>query len=305
MKRSIAFVRVGASVRSLSSFCRAGNKHAMIVYHMKCIQEPELYDGSDERLRVIYRDAHEDVRRRGLFHTDLGGCAASPTAVGEQVERLDQLVLVTKNQLERKSKKGTDVRWKYEAEVLHDRLLDVAHLLAPAILIEYGDGKTFAELTISEGTEKNPKNTKAAAALATLRDPTFLFWASYLRLLYTRVYKGLFAEVQANHHHAAPNLAGRDGLPTRWAAAMRDGIEPPKKKNGKQQLSAKACAPLVKLLQTFPALGGPSGEHATAAIEDLEAQVCHAYACASMAARNQPLFHSPALHLPAASLSQP
>ena len=147
-------------------------------------------------------------------------------AVGEQVERLDQLVLVAKSQLEKKSKKGTDVRWKYEAEVLHDRLLDVAHLLAPAILIEYGNGETFAELTINEGTEKNPKN-KAAAALATLRDPTFLFWAAYLRLLYTRVYKGLFAEVQANHHHAAPKLAGPDGLPTRWAAAMREGSVPP------------------------------------------------------------------------------
>ena len=144
------------------------------------------------------------------------------------MERLDQLVLVAKSQLEKKSKKGTDVRWKYEAEVLHDRLLDVAHLLAPAILIEYGDGETFAELTISEGTEKNPKNKSAAAALATLRDPTFLFWAAYLRLLYTRVYKDLFAEVQANHHHAAPKLAGPDGLPTRWAAAMREGIVPPR-----------------------------------------------------------------------------
>ena len=101
----------------------------------------------------------------------------------------------------------------------------MAHLLAPAILIEYGTpGETFAELTIGEGTEKNPKNRSAISALTTLRDPTFLFWATHLRLLYTRVYKDLFTAVQASHHHAAPMLAGSDGLPTHWAATMREGI---------------------------------------------------------------------------------
>jgi hypothetical protein len=273
LKRSNGFDRVGASVRMLSSFCRAGNKHTMLVMHMKCIQQPELYDGSDERLRIIYRDAHSDVKRRGLFHTDLGGREASPAAVGEQMERLGQLALVAKSQLERKSKKGTEVRWKYEFEVLDDRLIDISHLLAPAILIEYGDGAKYAELTINQGTEKNPKNKTAASALATLRDPTFLFWATYLRLLYTRVYKGLFVAVQANHHHAAPLLAGSDGLPMQWAAAMREGFVSPQGKNGKPRLSDTACAPLIKLLETFPILGGANGEHAAAAIVDLEAQV--------------------------------
>ena len=46
-----------------------GNKHTMLVQHMKCIQQPELYGGNDERLRAIYCDAHEDVKQRWLFHT--------------------------------------------------------------------------------------------------------------------------------------------------------------------------------------------------------------------------------------------
>ena len=275
LKRSIAFDRVGAMVRVLSSFCRGGNKHTMLVQHMKCIQQPELYLGSDERYRAIYREAHKDVKCRGLFHTDLGGVAASPEALGEQIDQLDEFVLVAKSQLEKKSKKGTNVRWKYEAEVVHDRMLDVSHLLGPAILIEYGTGETYPMLTIDPGTVKTPKNKSAIAVLATLRDPTFLFWAAYLRLLYTRVYKDLFGAVQANHHHAAPMLSGPSGLPTRWAAAMREGVVPAARNNGKPRLSETACAPLVKLLTTFPILGGASGEHATAAITDLEAQAQH------------------------------
>ena len=102
-----------------------------------------------------------------------------------------------------------------------------------------------------------------------------------MRLLHRRVYKGLFADVQANSHHAAPMLAGSDGLPVRWAAVMRDGVLPPKQKNGKPQLSPKACAPLIKLLEFFPVLGGAGGEHAEAAIADLEAQVIM-YICMSM-----------------------
>jgi DNA polymerase III epsilon subunit-like protein len=281
LKRSVGFDRVGASVRSLSSFCRGGNKHTMLVQDMKCIQQPELYTGNDERLRTIYRDAHEDVKRRGLFHTDLGGCEAAPIeALGAQAQRLDDLVLVAQSQLDRKAKKGTEVRWKYEFEVLHDRLIDVAHLLAPAILIAYGSPRTgrprtFAELAIDEGTEKTPKNVLAAKAYATLRDPTFLFWACHLRLLYTRVYKGLFAAVQANHHHAAPELAGADGLPMQWAAAMRKGVAPPRRPSDKPHLCPTVSAPLVKVLEVFPELGGANGQHAADAIADLEAQAQH------------------------------
>ena len=75
--------------------------------------------------------------------------------------------------------------------MLHDRLLDIAHLLEPAILIEYGTGTTYATLKIDTGTEKTAKNKSALSALATLRDPTFIFWASHMRLLYTLIYKDL------------------------------------------------------------------------------------------------------------------
>jgi hypothetical protein len=141
-------------------------------------------------------------------------------------------------------------RWKYECEVLHDRLLDIAHLLEQAILIEYGTGTTYATLKIDTGTEKTAKNKSAASALATLRDPTFIFWASYMRLLYTLVYKDLFSAVQADHHHAAPMLSGPDGLPVLWAAKMRSGVipPPPKKKDGKPSLCPTVCAPLVRWL---------------------------------------------------------
>ena len=80
-----------------------------------------------------YRAAHEQLRRHGQFHSALGGAEADPSSWGEQIEELE---LVADRQLKRKSKKGTDVRWKYECEVLDDRLLDVVHLLAPAIMIE-------------------------------------------------------------------------------------------------------------------------------------------------------------------------
>ena len=77
---------------------------------MKRIQQPELAgDDCDARLRAIYRDAHEAVRRHGQFHEALGGCTASPAAVGQQMDRLEELVLVAARQLEKKSKKGTDV----------------------------------------------------------------------------------------------------------------------------------------------------------------------------------------------------
>ena len=92
----------------------------MLVQHMKCIQQPELA-GEDcgERLRILYQEAHKDVKLRGQFQYALGGSRTSlvlvPTVeVGEQIELVMELVLVAKSQLEKKSKKGTDVRWKYE-----------------------------------------------------------------------------------------------------------------------------------------------------------------------------------------------
>ena len=43
-----------------------------------------------------------NVKRRGLFHTDLGGCEAAPIeALGAQAQRLDDLVLVAQSQLDR------------------------------------------------------------------------------------------------------------------------------------------------------------------------------------------------------------
>ena len=279
LEKSKAFEKVGGSVRSASSFLRAGNKHHMLVHHMKCIQRPELAGAKDDaRRRAIYRDAHEQVRRHGQFHPALGD--ASPGAVRKHLEQLEQLAnemedegelaLVDDSTLEKKSKKGTDVRWKYECEVLDDRLLDIAHLLAPAILIEYGFGETYATLKID-----GEKNKTAATTLATLVDPAFIFWATYMRLLYTRVYKGAFAAVQANHHHAAPLLAGPDGLPLQWAAAMRAAIAQPARSSGKVRLAESACAPLVSLLQRHAELGGVTGAVASEAVEDLEAQAQH------------------------------
>ena len=81
-----------------------------LVLHMKRVQEPELAaDNCDPRLLAMYRDAHEDVKSRGHFDARLGGCTASPAAVGEQLDRLEELVLVAAAQLEKKCKKGTDV----------------------------------------------------------------------------------------------------------------------------------------------------------------------------------------------------
>ena len=63
LEKSIAFRHAGGTVRSLSSFLRNGNKHTMLVHHMKCIQQPELAGNDcDERLRIMYRDAHEQAR---------------------------------------------------------------------------------------------------------------------------------------------------------------------------------------------------------------------------------------------------
>ena len=157
IEKSAAYREVGASTRSISSFCRGGNTHKMLVHHMKRIQQPELAgDDCEERLRAIYRDAHEQVRAHGQFHGALVGC--EPEDLGGAIEMLE---LVAESTLERKYEKGNDTRWKYEAEVLDKKLLDTAHLLAPAILIAYLDGSadTYAELRIDAEKNKTAHDT--------------------------------------------------------------------------------------------------------------------------------------------------
>ena len=81
LEKSAAYHEVGSSVRSISSFCRNGNKHKLLVYHMQRIQQPELAgDDCDERMCAIYRDAHEHVRTHFHATCDLGAC--NPAAVG-------------------------------------------------------------------------------------------------------------------------------------------------------------------------------------------------------------------------------
>jgi hypothetical protein len=230
MEKSESYRQVGGSIRSISSFCRNGNKHKTLVHHMQRIQQPELAgDDCDERLRTIYRDAHKHVCTHGQFDKSLGSC--KPDELGGAIEALE---LVMASTLERKYEKGNETRWKYEAEVLDRKLLDTAHLLAPAILIAYhdGTGKTFAELKIDE-----EKSTTAFKTRALLMDPKFIFWATHLRLIYTMVYKGAFDAVQFNHHRNAPALAGSDGLPLQWAAALRKGVVQSKRANSKPALS--------------------------------------------------------------------
>ena len=173
------------------------------------------------------------VKRHGQFHPQLGGVAASVAGLGN---RLDELQLVALAKIRRKSKKGTDIRWKYECEVVDDRLLDVAHLLAPAILIEYGTGDTYSELKISPGTEKTSNNKTAIDTLERLVYPQFIFWATSMRLMYRLVYRPAFDAVQSNHHHSAPLLAGPDGLPVQWAARFRSAVIQPKSPGGKPQI---------------------------------------------------------------------
>ena len=212
------------------------------------------------------------VKRHGQFHEQLGGVEASAATLGV---RLDELQLVALSKIQRKSKKGTDIRWKYECEVVDDRLLDVAHLLAPAILIEYGSGETYAELTINPGTEKTPKNKTAITTLERLVDPQFVFWATYMRLMYQLVYRPAFDAVQSNHHHSAPLLAGPDGLPVQWASRFRSAVVQPKSPGGKPKLDATVCAPLIALLKAHRSLGGDNGELACAAAADFLEQAEH------------------------------
>lgn len=206
----------------------------------------------------------------GQFQAQLG--AARVTQLGTHLDTLPPVAL---DKIRRKSKKGTDIRWKYECEVVDDRLLDVAHLLAPAILIEYGTGETYATLKIDPGTEKTPKNKTALATLAHLVDPEFIFWATHMRLIYALVYRPAFDAVQYNHHHSAPMLAGPEGLPTQWAATFRSAVVQPKRPNGKPQLAAAVAAPLLALLKAHPGLGGEKGELAQEAAADCLAQAAH------------------------------
>ena len=131
-------------------------------------------------------------------------------------------------------------------------------------------GETYESLSISED-----KNKTAQATLKLLVDPTFIFWATHMRLIYTLVYKSAFSAVQANHHHAAPELAGPDGLPVRWAATFRSAVIKPARGSGKVSLSETVCAPLVALLRRHPSLGGLQGEVAAAVAADFEAQAAH------------------------------
>ena len=203
----------------------------------------------------------------GQFHEALGGC--EPESVGTQIVVLE---LVTASTLERKYEKGNDTRWKFEAETLDRKLLDTAHLLAPAILIMYGQGETYAELEINE-----EKNITAFNTLALLVDPKFIFWATHMRLIYTVVYKGAFDAVQFNHHRNAPALAGPDGLPIQWAASLRKGATQPQRANSKPTLSEMEAisAPLIKLLMRHKSLGGIKGDCASAAAADFLAQAEH------------------------------
>ena len=268
LEKSMAFKEVGADIRSLASFCRGGNKHPMLVTHMLYIQEPSKVPADcDARRRQMYIDAHEQLRRHGQFHTALGAAEAQPKRLEAG---LAQLELVAQQIIENKQKKGNDTRWRYECEAVDDRLLDVAHLLAPAILIEYGVGDRYDKLTIKE-----EKNKTAQAALALLVSPRFIFWSTHMRLIYRLVYKEAFDEVHFNHHRNAPAVAGPSGLPVGWAAAMRSAIKPPARKGGKPQLDPVIAKPLVALLERHPSLGGLKGEVAAAAANDLIEQAGH------------------------------
>jgi DNA polymerase III epsilon subunit-like protein len=268
LEKSVAFKEAGADIRSLASFCRGGNKHSMLVTHMLYIQQPsKVPTDCDARRRQMYVDAHEQLRRHGQFHSALGATEAQPARLEEG---LAQLELVSQQVIENKQKKGNDTRWRYECETVDDRLLDVAHLLAPAILIEYGEGDRYDKLTIKEDSNKT-----AQTALALLVSPTFIFWATHMRLIYQLVYKKAFDEVQSNHHRNAPAVAGPSGLPVGWAASMRSAVKLPSRKGGKPQLDLVVAKPLVDLLQRHPCLGGLKGEVATAAANDLIEQAEH------------------------------
>ena len=242
LEKSRAFKEVGADIRSVASFCRGGNKHKTLVTHMLYIQEPAKVPehGCDPRLREMYKDAHEQLRRHGQFHSALGAAEVRP----ERVEAgLEQLALISQQVIENKQKKGNGTRWRHDqCETVDDRLLDVAHLLAPAILIEYGVGDKYDKLKIKEDSNKT-----AQATLALLVDPNFIFWSTHLRFIYQLVYKQAFDDAHYNHIATRLKFLGLC-LPIQWAAAMRSAVKQPARKTGKPQLDTTVAKPLVSLL---------------------------------------------------------
>ena len=262
-RKSSAFENAGLSVRQTSSFLRGGDKHTLLVHHMLCIQDPSrIPDHCDPRLRAMYVAAHALLEKEGYFTSALGGTEVDPSAVEENITSAQTWAAKQfEKQIMRKSKKGNDIRRKYELEVVDDRLVDVVHLLAPAILIAYGGGAEYSQLTIDED-----KNKTAFAIHQKLIDPGFLFWATHMRLLHTMVYRSLFATVQSNQHHAAPLLAGPEGAPIKWAAKFRSAItipDPLRVSSSSEPLLNDAedapSAPLLAHLKRHPSLGGIGG----------------------------------------------
>ena len=111
--------------------------------------------------------------------------------------------------------------------------------------------------------------------MALLVSPTFIFWATEMRLIYQLVYKKAFDEAQFNHHRNAPAVSGPSGLPVGWATTMRSAVKLPTRKGGKPQLDPVVAKPLITLLERHPCLGGLKGEVATAAANDLIEQAEH------------------------------
>ena len=90
----------------------------MLVHHMLRIQDPSLISEECEpRLRQCYLDAHDKLKQHGQFHEQLGGQESSAAQFGERLDSVEELQLVEISKISRKSKKGTDIRWKYELEV--------------------------------------------------------------------------------------------------------------------------------------------------------------------------------------------
>ena len=79
--------------------------------------------------------------------------------------------------------------------------------------------------------------------MALLVSPTFIFWATEMRLIYQLVYKKAFDEAQFNHHRNAPAVSGPSGLPVGWATTMRSAVKLPTRKGGKPQLDPVVAKP--------------------------------------------------------------
>ena len=131
MRKSLALERAGPRIRSISCFLRGGNKHQMLVLHMERVQDPSSTPTTcNARLRKIYEDAHEALKKLGQFQEVLGGLTASPATLGVSVDELHHVALT---KIRRKSKKGTDIRWKYECEVC--TALNATALFAAAVTL--------------------------------------------------------------------------------------------------------------------------------------------------------------------------